>query len=285
MTPGGHGLDDATRPARALSPSRSSTSPATSTARASPAPPSRSRRRRPAGASPPTPRPSTRSTGDPRTLLPGAVGGGAWLLPSSARAQGVGAFWTTDLSLRNTSWSAMTATVKFLGHSGDGRDGPEAECRSARVASRAPYPDVLGSLFGLQSDYGPIRVTPSEAGLVVQGQTFTPGGGGTYGQSVPAVPPAGLIGAVPRSIVGVRQDALFRTNLMLANAGESPIDVDSPSSPRPAERRSRRGGSPSARSASRSSTSRTTSASTASRERPSSSRRRARAEPSPPTPR
>lgn len=63
-------------------------------------------------------------------------------------------------------------------------------------------------------------------GLVVLGQTFTPGGGGTYGQSVPAVRFVGLIGAVPRSIVGVRQDALFRTNLMLANAGEDPVDVD-----------------------------------------------------------
>lgn len=164
-------------------------------------------------------------TGDPRTLLPGGVGGGAWLLPSSARAPGVGAFWTTDLTLRNTGTAAMIATVKFLGHAGDGRDGPEVEAPLEPGEART-YADVLGSLFGLESDYGPIRVSPSEAGLVVQGQTFTPGGGGTYGQSVPAVPFGGLIGAVPRSIVGVRQDALFRTNLMVANAGESPIDVD-----------------------------------------------------------
>lgn len=164
-------------------------------------------------------------TGDPRTLLPGAVGGGAWLLPSSARAPGIGAFWTTDLTLRNSGTAAMLATVRFLGHAGDGRNGPEVEVPLAAGEART-YADVLGNLFGLESDYGPIRVSPSEAGLVVQGQTFTPGGGGTYGQSVPAVPTGGLIGATPRSIVGVRQDALFRTNLMLANAGESPIDVD-----------------------------------------------------------
>ena len=166
-----------------------------------------------------------KATGDPRTLLPGAVGGGAWLLPSSARVQGDGAFWTTDLTLRNTGTAAMTAILRFLGHSGDGRNGPEVEVPLEPGEART-YVDVLGNLFGLESDYGPIRVSPSEAGLVVQGQTFTPGGGGTYGQSVPAVPSAGLIGAVPRSIVGVRQDTLFRTNLMLANAGESPIDVD-----------------------------------------------------------
>lgn len=92
----------------------------------------------------------------------------------------------------------MIATVKFLDHYGDGRNGPEAEVPLGPGESQT-YADVLGSLFGLESDYGPIRVTPSETGLV---------------------------GAVPRSIVGVRQDALFPTNLMLANAGESPVDVD-----------------------------------------------------------
>lgn len=165
------------------------------------------------------------ATGDPRTLLPAAAGGGAWLLPSSARAQGVGAFWTTDLVLRNAGPSAMLTTVKFLGHSGDGRGGPEVEVPLEPGQTRT-FADVLGSLFGLEGDYGPILVTPTEAGLVVQGQTFTPGGGGTYGQSVPAVAAAGLIGAAKRTIVGVRQDDRFRTNLMLANAGEGTVEVD-----------------------------------------------------------
>jgi hypothetical protein len=165
------------------------------------------------------------ATGDPRTLLVGADSGGAWLLPSSARVAGVGAFWTTDLVLRNASWSRMTVAVKFLGHSGDGRDGPETSLDLAIGESRT-IPDVLGSLFGLESDYGPILVTPSVSGLVVQGQTFTPGGGGTFGQSVPGVPRGALVGSVPRSIAGVRQDGSFRTNLMLANATESALDVD-----------------------------------------------------------
>ncbi len=166
-----------------------------------------------------------RITGDPRTLLPGsAAGSGPWLLPSSARAAGIGTFWTTDLTIRNTESSPTTATVKFLGHGGDGRSGPE---RSVTLLGRETrtYPDVLGSLFGLSSDYGPLQVTSSQ-NLVVQGQTFTPGGGGTFGQSVPAVPPEGLVGATPRSIVGVAEDVSFRTNLMLASTSDTPIDVD-----------------------------------------------------------
>ena len=43
----------------------------------------------------------------------------------------------------------------------------------------------------------------------------------------PAVPASGLITAgTTRSIVGIREDAAFRTNLMLANAGTSPVRVD-----------------------------------------------------------
>ena len=59
------------------------------------------------------------------------------------------------------------------------------------------------------------------------GQTSTPGGGGTYGQSVPAAGFNDLIEVGhARSIIGVRQDGLFRTNLIMANATESSLAVD-----------------------------------------------------------
>jgi hypothetical protein len=157
--------------------------------------------------------------------LVGSSAGESWILPSSARVAGAAStFWTTDLTLRNTGSSAATATVKFLGHSGDGRSG---EVRSVTLSARETktYADVLSSLFGLSSDYGPLLVQ-STAGLVVQGQTSTPGGGGTFGQSVPAVAASDLLGAASRSIVGVAENSSFRTNLMLANASETSVDVD-----------------------------------------------------------
>ena len=148
----------------------------------------------------------------------------SWILPSSARAAGAGTFWTTDLVLRNTGTAAATATVKFLGHGGDGRGGPERNVSLAPVESRT-YADVLGTLFGLSSDYGPLLVA-SSGSLAVQGRTFTPGGGGTFGQSVPVFASSDLIGAAPRSIAGVAEDASFRTNLMLANPSAAPVDAD-----------------------------------------------------------
>ncbi len=166
-----------------------------------------------------------RTTGDPRTLLPGSSSGSSWMLPSSARAAGIGTFFTTDLTLRNTGTSAASATVKFLGHTGDGTGGAERTVTLVAGETKT-YADVLSSLFGLTTDFGPILVR-STASLAVQGQTSTPGGsGGTFGQSVPAVPAADFIGATPKSIVGVSQDSAFRTNLMLANAGETAMDID-----------------------------------------------------------
>ncbi len=162
------------------------------------------------------------------TIASGGGGGGTivgtWLLTSSARAPGAGAFWQTDLSIRNTGTSTANVTIKFLGHSSDGRGGPERYA-TIPAGQTATWRDVLGSLFGLSNDYGPILVRSTTANLAVLGQTWTAGGAGTYGQSVPVLSMDELISSTPRSILGVRQDNFFRTNLMLANATESTATV------------------------------------------------------------
>jgi len=162
------------------------------------------------------------------TISTGGGGGftvaGTWLLTSSARVQGAGAFWKTDLSIRNKGTSSASVIVKFLGHSADGRGGPERFV-SIPAGQTVTWRDVLSSLFGLSDDYGPILVRASTSNLAVLGQTWTAGGAGTYGQSVPVLSTDELIGSTPKSILGVRQDTFFRTNLMLANATESTASV------------------------------------------------------------
>lgn len=154
----------------------------------------------------------------------GGTVAGTWLLTSSARVQGAGAFWQTDLTIRNTGTSSASVTIKFLGHSADGRGGPERYA-TIPAGQTQTWRDVLGGLFGLSSEYGPILVRSTSASLAILGQTWTAGGAGTYGQSVPVLSTAELVGGTPRSILGVRQDNFFRTNLMLANATESTTAV------------------------------------------------------------
>jgi hypothetical protein len=155
------------------------------------------------------------------------TGGTTALLPSSARAAGAGgAFYTTDLTVANTGSSDTTFVLKFLGNNADGRGGAQATFPLGAGKSTT-FTDVLGSVFGRTSDYGAILVTSPSDSVRVLAQTSTPGFGGTFGQSVPAARPQDLIvGGTPRSILAVREDAAFRTNLILANATQDLLEVD-----------------------------------------------------------
>ena len=155
------------------------------------------------------------------------IGLSIWLLPSSARTSGPGAPYTTDVTVANAGASDATFTLKFLGHGVDGHAGPEKTFTLAAGRS-VTYTDVLGSLFGVTSDYGAIRLSSSSPALSLASQTWTPlSPGGSVGQSVPGFSETEVIRAgTARSILAVREDGSFRTDLFLANATESAIAVD-----------------------------------------------------------
>ena len=172
-------------------------------------------------------------TNDPRTILGTRSGSDGnskiWLLPSSARVQGAnGAFYTTEVTLANEGSTAANFTVKFLGHQQDGRSGAEV-VRTVAANSVLSIPDVLGTLFGVTSDYGAILFTSDQATARVQSQTSTPppSGIGTFGQAVPGFGPQDFATAfTPRTLSGLRQDTFFRTNAVIANATDKPTHVD-----------------------------------------------------------
>ncbi len=153
-----------------------------------------------------------------------------WILPSSARSPGIaGSFFTTDLTVASTvatGGAPTTLTLKFLGPDRDGRSGPERTYTLA--AGRSLFlRDLLGSAFGVATDYGAIQIASSSSSLAVLAQTSTPGAsGGTYGQSLPALGASRWTTAgTSASIPAVREDEAFRTNLILANATELELDV------------------------------------------------------------
>ncbi len=152
----------------------------------------------------------------------------SWLLPSSARApRAGGSNWTTDLFVANTGSASATVSLKFLGHDVDGRGGVEKSF-DLEGGKAVTWADVLGSVFDLSSDWGAIRVASSTPSLLISGQTSTPDPfTGTYGQNVPAFGDGDLIRTgMTKTILGIQEDAAFRTNLILANATEAPLEVD-----------------------------------------------------------
>jgi len=150
---------------------------------------------------------------------------GIWILPSSARAGGVGgSFYTTDITVANAGIVDASFTLKFLGHDVDGTAGSE-KLFALGAGKSVMFNDVLQSVFGLASGYGAIRMTSTNSDLALMSQTSTPGAGGTFGQSVPSIREfisPGVVG----SISGIREDLAFRTNLILTNITTTTFEVE-----------------------------------------------------------
>ncbi len=151
-----------------------------------------------------------------------------WLVPSAARAPGAGgALYTTDLAIANPGTADASFSIQFLGHDVDGTEGPVSR-RALAGGHSVTYADVLGSLFGIDVDYGALRITSDSSQLRISALTSTPppDGRGRVGQSVPAFDAARLASpGRPAVLVGLRDDASSRTNLLLSNASDSPVSV------------------------------------------------------------
>lgn len=168
----------------------------------------------------------TRTLPASRSAAARASSEAVWLIPATARLSGEnGSFWTTDLTLANLGESAAPVTLRFLGHDEDGRPGPVRELTLGGGETRL-VSDVLGSLFGLGSGYGAIRVTSPSPWIDLKVETSTPGPGGSYGHAVPALPREDWIeGTVPRVLGPVSESDSERTNLVLVNGNEAPLSV------------------------------------------------------------
>jgi CubicO group peptidase (beta-lactamase class C family) len=155
-------------------------------------------------------------TNDPTTIpFLRPSGGGRLVVPVVARADGDrGSRWRSNLVLLNPGASTASAVVRVLG-----RDLPP---RAVDLAPSAEVvlDDVLG-LF-LESGVASLEVE-SSVPLVATSRTWNEGPEGTFGQSIPVLDPAMLLGTGESAIVpGVRVDGSYRTNLFVANFGAVP---------------------------------------------------------------
>ena len=166
-------------------------------------------------------------------VMGGAVDAGAheYRLPTSrvavvTHASGFGGTpWRSDLAFANPTAEAVPVTLT-VNQSGS----RQSVSTTAAADSSADFSDVLVGRFGLDpgsARSGSLEITTSSPAVAWNSRTFAvPGGGGTYGQSLPAVAPGDLLvpgelGVLPL----VRSDALFYTNLGVVNGTGSPCTV------------------------------------------------------------
>lgn len=154
-------------------------------------------------------------SGDP-TYYPAASPSSMLYLPGVARVTGLnGTFFSSDVSFANTGDDPATVEVAFLEHDRDNRSAPTA------ILSLGPHQtlqmdDALWTLFGRSETYGGLAVESDDSSqIVVAERIYTDSGAGTVGQQVDAIPEEGLFER--ESILGLRQDADFRSNIGLFN--------------------------------------------------------------------
>jgi hypothetical protein len=156
------------------------------------------------------------------------LGDSSWLLPTSASltSGASGVRYSTDLTLANAGDTDAAYTLRFLGHDADGQGGP-AKAFTLAAGKSVTYEDVVPSVFGLHDTFGAILVTASTPDLAVHGQVLAQTAAGHVGQGLPAFSDAAYVRpGQARSLVAIREDARARTNLVLANATTSDIQVN-----------------------------------------------------------
>lgn len=147
------------------------------------------------------------------------------VLPVAAQTSGASSTdWRTELSIHNSGSRGVNVDVKFLP-----ADGGTARTKSVFVSagSTASYGNALRDLFAIGSGSGALSIEAvDQAGapeLNVASRTFTGGSSGTYGQFVPGEDGDREVRTM--YLTGVVSSGDFRTNLGLANASSSHLEV------------------------------------------------------------
>ena len=156
-------------------------------------------------------------SGDP-TFYPAATPVSSVYLAGIARVTGYGStFFSTDLSIANVGAETANVEVTFLEHDRDNNRAP-SRFLTLHPGETRHVDDALGTLFGLSETYGALAVEGSDSDrLVVAERIAAPSasGAGTVGQQVDSLSDEGFFSR--GSILGLRQDAAFRSNVGVFN--------------------------------------------------------------------
>jgi hypothetical protein len=142
------------------------------------------------------------------------------LVPASARAPGLfGAFWKTDLVLRNPDSTPLSLTARFLPN--PQTSGPAADVSVTLGAnSIAVIADVLGSVLHLDQGSGAVLLIPEGMrSLEATSRSYTAVTNGTYGMGVDAIDLSAAAGpGLPLTFPAGLLGSGFRTNVVATDA-------------------------------------------------------------------
>ncbi len=148
-------------------------------------------------------------------------------IPAAANVQGSGtSFFVTTVDVHNGG--ATTASYRFLWlpRDTDNADPQESATYTLSPGEVRRFANVLTEVFAAGTAVGALAVISDSAELGVMSRTFNQTANGTFGQSLPGVPAAGLIPAGTEALVlFLTENSVFRSNLGLLNGVGSPITL------------------------------------------------------------
>lgn len=147
-------------------------------------------------------------------------------LPAIGNITGASGIFLTDLSLSNTSNATVVTRATFIDHDGSSAStAPVSLTLDAHQTLRMS--DALGTLFGVTQGYGALQLTTLDgsSSLVATARVYTPSltTNGTVGQQINAITTQDL--RVRGSLLGLEQNAAFRSNVAFLNPGASVVPV------------------------------------------------------------
>lgn len=165
-------------------------------------------------------------SGDP-TYYPAISPARVLTLPGVARVTGVDyAFFVSDISFANPGETPANVTVTFLERDKDNSGEAPSVTFTLGPRQTRQMDDALLTLFGLSETFGALRVeTNAESGILVAERISTSSGAipGTVGQQVDPILENGFFSR--GSLLGLREDGSFRSNVGLYNPNRFPVTV------------------------------------------------------------
>jgi hypothetical protein len=170
-------------------------------------------------------------TSDPTTILPQVVSDDITFIPAAALAAGLeGSFFQTDVDLNNAGSTDLTYYLVWLPRGADNSVPVYSEAFSLAPGAGVRYANVLGEVFGLESDtVGALAVEASEIDLLAMSRTYNlPSAkvAGTFGQELPGIPLDRMIPTgVKKRIIFMSENDDVRANVGCVNGAGIEVAV------------------------------------------------------------
>jgi hypothetical protein len=165
-------------------------------------------------------------SGDP-TYFPAIRPASTVFLPGVAHVTGLGlTTFTSDISFANATDQPAAVTVTFLERLRDNSAGAPTVSFVLPPRATLQVDDALSTLFGRTETFGALAIESPSAAVLVSERISTASltGPGTVGQQVDPITPEQLMSH--GSVLGLRHDFDFRSNVGLFNPNPYPVNVE-----------------------------------------------------------